>query len=116
MSIIRLLSFENIKELLIDPWHVLILEENTSKYFISTYGEHIYNIVEEVTIAPDFTYLLEKLVGDKVIYFASFCSPDDTLVSNSSFFELWREDAYGRQPDEAYEIALNMGLEGNSRE
>jgi len=110
----RKLNFEGLKELLIDPWHVLVIEALSCETFICTYGEQIYDIIEEVHLDHDLFEQLNTLEDEKIIYSSGFDELKDRLAI-PSMVDLWREDAYGPQPDEAYEKAKSMGLEDGFR-
>jgi hypothetical protein len=114
---LRQLNFEDVKKLLIDPWHVLVVDSLSNETVICTYGEKIYDVVEEVTIDNELSNQLNILVEENVIFYDSL--DDEELknrLPNPHFFELWREDAYGPQPDIAYEKAAAMGLSGSLRD
>lgn len=113
---LRKLDFEDIKKLLIDPWHVLVVDSFVGNTAICTYGQCVYEIVEEVDIDSDASEQLNKLQEKQVVYYDSLnCETLIPTFAMPHFFDLWREDAYGHQPDEAYEKAKAMGLAGSPR-
>ncbi len=114
---LRQLNFEDVKKVLKDPLHILVVEVLSCETFICSSGQGIYDIVEEVYIDSDISEQLISLEEEKVIFYHSL--NDDELKNRLTmphFFELWREDIYGHQPDEAYKKAKLMGLEGNYRD
>ena len=62
-------------------------------------------------------HLFEQLIAledEKIIYSCRFPEVKDRLPI-PSMVDLWREDAYGPQPDKAYEKAKSMGLQDGFR-
>jgi hypothetical protein len=114
---LRQLDFEDVKKLLIDPWHVLVVDSLCDTTLICTYGQHVYDIIEEVDVDNDATEKLSNLADENVIFYDAFNVKEvKGIMACPHFFELWREDAYGPQPDEAYEKATSLGLAGNPRD
>jgi len=114
---LRKLNFEDVKSLLIDPWHVLVVDALGDAMFISTYGQQVFNIVEEVELDIEAHEHLMNLVDENVIWYNTFDVDEiKQRFATPHFFDLWREDAYGEQPDEAYTKATEMGLAGNPRD
>ena len=112
----RKLNFEDVKSLLIDPWHVLVVDALGDAMFICTYGQQVYNIEEEVELYSDAHEHLMNLVDENIIWYNTFDVDEiKQIFATPHFFDLWREDAYGPQPDEAYANATAIGLAGNPR-
>lgn len=111
---LRQLSFNDLKELLIDPWHVLAIEALSCETFICTYGMQVFDIIEKVHLDNGLFEQLISLEEEKIIYSCEFPEVKDRLPL-PSMVDLWREDAYGPQPDKAYEKAKSMGLEDGFR-
>ncbi|MFT6508316.1 MAG: hypothetical protein ACJAUK_002431 [Colwellia polaris] len=113
---LKKLNFEDIKKLLIDPWHVLVVDSLVGNTAICQCGEGVYNIVEEVDIDSEASEYLNKLEDERVVFYGSLnCEALAPEFSMPHFFDLWREEAYGLQPDEAYEKAKKIGLAGDYR-
>lgn len=112
----RNLSFEDVKEILIDPWRVLVVDSLSGEFVICTSGQEIYDILEEVLIDRDTSEQLESIVDENIILYSSLNDEElKKYLPTPHFYELWNEDAYGHQPNEAYEKAKSMGLEGGFR-
>jgi hypothetical protein len=107
----RQLNLEEIKELLIDPWHILVVDTLSNEMVICTYGKGVYDIVEEISVDHEIAGLLVKLEEESVIFYDSL--DDEALkqkVPTAHFFDIWRESAYGPQPNEAKLKAVELGL------
>lgn len=116
---LRELNFEEVKEVLIDPWHVLVVDALGGNYAICTYGEGESNceIVEEVEVDNDTAEQLSLLSDAEVIYYDSLDTDSiKQRMPMAHFFDLFREYAYGKQPDDAYAKALSLGLVAEIRQ
>lgn len=115
--LLRQLNFEDVKKLLIDPWHVLVVDPLSDQTLICTYGQQVYDIIEEVDVDNDATEQLSNLADENVIFYDTFDVKEvKQIMACPHFYELWREDAYGPQTDQAYEKATSLGLAGNPRD
>ena len=74
----------------------------------------LFDIIEKVCLDNDLFEQLISLEEEKIIYSCEFPEVKDRLPL-PSMVDLWREDAYGPQPDKAYEKAKSMGLEDGFR-
>jgi hypothetical protein len=110
--IARKLNFEEVKEILIDPWHVLLVSPlGDSELFICTYGQGEHNIIEKVYVENDVSNTLTELEEAKVIWY-------DRLFEKHlmheviwpHFFDAWREEAYGVQSYESKRKAIELGI------
>lgn len=61
-------SFEEVKELLIAPWQILVVETLSNEMIICTYGKGVCDIVEEVCVDYEIVGLLVKLEEESVIF------------------------------------------------
>ena len=110
----RKLSFEDVKEVMIDPWRVLVVNSLSGETVICTSGQGVYDIIEEVLLDRDTSEQLESLVEENIIFYGSPNNEDlKKYLPIPHFYELWHEDAYGHQPNEGYQKAKQMGLESN---
>ncbi len=69
---LRQLDFEDVKKFLIDPWHVLVVDSLCDTTLICTYGQHVYDIIEEVYVDNDATEQLSNLTDENVIFYDAF--------------------------------------------
>lgn len=114
---IRELNLEDIKNLLKDPEHVLVVETLSCENFIYTSGHEYYEMVEEIRIDNDTSEQLEKLVEENVIFYGGVVIDElKDKLAVPHFYDLWYEDIYGPHPDEGYQKAKSMELETNSRD
>lgn len=105
---IRRLSMTELKNIIRDPWHIIVIEPLGGDTFISTYGEGIYDLVEEVNIIDSEEH--EEWANNGLIYCSRF-SQGDFFIDGCQFYDEWREDAYGRQDDKAHALALELGIQ-----
>jgi hypothetical protein len=111
---LRQLNFEDVKTILHDPWRVLVVDSLSCGTVICTSGEGIYDIIEEVFIDQSVSGRLKELAEENVIFYGSLNDAElKERLPTPHFYELWNEDAYGPQPDEAFKKAKLIGLEEN---
>jgi hypothetical protein len=108
----RVLNFEDVKALLKDPWHTLLVEVLSAETYITTFGQGVYDITEQVMLDDEADEQLRNLENDGVIYYGRLNDLSETLPL-AHFFDAWREDAYGAQQDEAYVKAVELGIQCN---
>lgn len=104
----RKLSFEEIKELLRDPFRVLV--EDQGSLSVCNYGQGNFDVIEDVDINPEMYSYIQYLAGANIVHKGTFqnnVSPDTKIAS---FFDIHRGDIYGNQTDDAYELAVSLEL------
>lgn len=99
-----------LKEILRDPWHVLVFEPLTGDSFVSTYGSGEYELVEKVDIKDNDE--LRNWIEKGIIYYSDIPELNNDVV-NAQFCDAWREDAYEPQEDSAYASAVELGIQCN---
>jgi len=111
---IRELNLEDIKILLRDPEHLLVVEVLSCENFIYTSGQENNEMIEEVYINQDASEHLEELIEQNVIFYGGLNNHKiKDKLAVPQFYDLWHENIYGIQPNEGYQKAKSMGLEGN---
>lgn len=108
---LKCLSMDDVKEILRDPWHALVVEPLTGEVFITTYGSTVIEIVEGVRLEAGVSEWLENLSEEDCIYYGSFDEISPAII-NPHIFDVWREDVYGEQSISAALKAKELGLAG----
>ncbi len=111
----RELSVEDVKEILLEPSLLLIVDSLSCETFIYKFAEGgKYDLVEEIILDRDTSELLDRLDEESVIVYG-FGSYDELnqKLPTPHFYGLWNEMSHGHQPDEAYQKAKLMGLVGH---
>jgi hypothetical protein len=108
-SEIEWLSFDVLKKILIDPWRVIVVEPLTGRLFISTYGGDEYEIIKQIDVDNNTYNMLSELADEGVIYFDSFGQVDIEII-NPHFFDIWRGEVYGKQPNHTVSKSIELGL------
>ena len=103
------LSLDDLTEVLQDPCRVLVVEPLTGAQFITTYGSNEIEIIKKVSLERAVNEKLMNLADEKVIYYGSIDEITHTIL-NPHFFDIWREDAYGKQPELAATKAQELSL------
>ncbi|GAA5143031.1 MULTISPECIES: hypothetical protein [Alteromonadales] len=106
---IRKLSFEQIKELLTDPFRVLVEEGRV--IHICAYGQDSSEVLEEVSISTAAHDLIRQLSRSNIIHKAKW---GQNIISDipdfASFYDIHRGDIYGIQTEDEYQLAKSLEL------
>lgn len=106
---IRKLSFEELKEILRDPFRVIVEEGNATH--ICEYGQETYKVLERVSLSSEAHELIKHLSTNNIIYKSKW---GRNIVSDipdfATFYDIHRGDIYGNQTDDEYEIAASLEL------
>jgi hypothetical protein len=114
---LRELNLEDIKNLLKDPEHILVVDAMSCEDYIYTSGQRMNKMVEQIHIDNGTSEQLQELVEANVIFYGGLVNNELTdKLAVPQFYDLWYEDIYGPQPDEGYQKAKFMGLETNTKD
>jgi hypothetical protein len=114
---IRELNLEDIKNLLKDPEHILVVDAMSCENYIYTSGQRMNKMVEQIHIDNGTSEQLQELVEANVIFYGGLVNSElKDKLAVPQFYDLWYEDIYGPQPDEGYQKAKLMGLETNTKD
>jgi hypothetical protein len=104
----QIFSFDDLKKVLIDPWHVIVIDAICGYIYISTYGTEECEIIEQLQLSPEVDSQLSDLIDDGIIYYDSFGVIEPLAMPH--FCDIWREYAYGPQVNSARLKAKELGL------
>ena len=102
------LTFDVIREILLDPFRVLV-QEGTWAY-ICTYGSGTIEVIEEVKINKVALNFLVDLAEGQIVFKDKCENIKSDIPNKACFYDIWRHGVYSEQSDYAYDIASTIGL------
>jgi hypothetical protein len=106
---VRQITFEDLKELLRNPFQALVEEGDTTH--ICEYGDQRNKVIEEVSLSSEVHKLLRHLGSSNIIHKGKW---GNNIVSDlpdfASFYDIHRGDIYSKQTDEQYALAVSLDL------
>lgn len=105
----RQINMLEVIAILKDPSKAIVVDALCLDAFITGYGNDTNKIIEQILLPKGDYATLQNWSKQEILYSANFKFEKD-LFDVYYFYDLWREEVYGPQPELAKNIAVCLDL------